>query len=109
MNEGALADVRVLDLATLFPAPLLAAMLGDFGADVVKVEPLDGDPLRGFGAAPWAIAGRNKRSVRIDFERADELALLQRLIAAADVVVVNQPRSLLARWGCTDEEMATRN
>src|SRR5438132_1008333 len=101
---GALSGVKVLDVATLFPAPLLAAMLGDFGADVVKVEPVAGDPLRAIGAVPWAVAGRNKRSVRVDFGTEEGLALLQRLTGAADVVVVNQPGPLLDRWGCADEQ-----
>ncbi|MEY2454848.1 MAG: hypothetical protein QOD92_4422 [Acidimicrobiaceae bacterium] len=106
---SALSGVKVLDVATLFPAPLLAAMLGDFGADVVKVEPMDGDPLRTFGAAPWAVAGRNKRSVRLDFATDDGLDLLHRLIAIADVIVLNQPRALLERWGCTDEQIDACN
>lgn len=109
MTDGALAGVRVLDVATLFPAPLLAAMLGDFGADVVKVEPGDGDPLRAIGAVPWALAGRNKRSVRVDFDTADGLDLLHRLIGAADVVVLNQPRAVLERWDCTDEQIGARD
>jgi formyl-CoA transferase len=109
MSEGALAGVRVLDVATLFPAPVLAAMLGDFGADVVKVEPRDGDPLRTIGTVPWAIAGRNKRSVRVDFDTTDGLELLHRLIDVADVVVLNQPRAVLEHWDCTDEEITSRN
>jgi formyl-CoA transferase len=109
MSQRALAGVRVLDVATLFPAPVLAAMLGDFGADVVKVEPRDGDPLRRIGAIPWAVAGRNKRSVRVDFDTRDGLELLHGLIGVADVVVLNQPRRVLERWGCTDDEITTRN
>jgi len=109
MSDRALVGVRVLDVATLFPAPVLAAVLGDFGADVAKVEPLDGDPLRVIGAVPWAVAGRNKRSVRLDFDHVEGLELLQRLIGVADVVVLNQPRMVLERWGCTDEEITSRN
>jgi formyl-CoA transferase len=109
MSDTALAGVRVLDVATLFPAPMLAAMLGDFGADVVKVEPRGGDPLRAIGAVPWAIAGRNKRSVLVDFDTTEGLELLHGLIDVADVVVLNQPRVVLERWGATDEEIAARN
>ncbi|MDQ1432610.1 MAG: hypothetical protein QOF40_3212 [Actinomycetota bacterium] len=114
-TAGALAGVRVLDLATLFPGPLLAAMLGDLGADVVKVEPPGGDPLRTVGemhgdrSYVWALAGRNQRSVVIDFDTADGLDLLQRFTTVADVVVVNQPARLLARWGCSPAEIAARN
>jgi formyl-CoA transferase len=94
----------VLDLATLYPAPLLAAMLGDFGADVVKVEAADGDPLRRVGAldvtgtaVAWRVAARNKRSVVADPPTAAALA------AVADVVIVNQPAAVLVRnrWDAT--------
>ena len=109
MSDGALRGVRVLDAATLYPAPLLAAMLGDLGADVVKVEGPRGDPLRAMGAAPWSVAARNKRSVVVDFDTDDGLSMLHRLIAVTDVVVFNQPASVLARWGCTDDDVIGRN
>jgi crotonobetainyl-CoA:carnitine CoA-transferase CaiB-like acyl-CoA transferase len=109
MSPRALSGVRVLDVATLFPAPLLAAMLGDYGADVVKVEPANGDPLRAIGDVPWAVAGRNKRSLLIDFDTADGLALLRDLIAVADVVIFNQPNHVLERWGCTDDAITALN
>lgn len=89
----------MLDLATLFPAPLLAAMLGDLGADVVTVEPENGDPLRRVGpqrdgdAVAWTVAARNKRSVVVDVAAARDLA------AVADVVVVNQQQARLTRRG----------
>ena len=99
-GAGPLAGVRVLDLATLFPAPLLAALLGDLGADVVKVEPATGDPLRRVGAldrdgnsVAWRVAARNKRSVVADHATAAALA------AVADVVIVNQPAAVLTRNG----------
>src|SRR5436190_9367003 len=113
--SAALAGVRVLDLATLFPAPMTAAMLGDLSADVVKVEPLTGDPLRVTGAMHggrtfvWAVANRNKRAVTLDFETDDGLTLVHRLTAAADVVVLNQPHRVLERWGCTYGDIAARN
>jgi formyl-CoA transferase len=112
---AALTGVRVLDLATLFPAPMVAAMLGDLGADVVKVEPNGGDPLRVTGAMRgdrtfvWALADRNKRAVCVDFDTGDGIELVGRLTAAADVVVLNQPQHVLERWGCTYDEIAARN
>jgi len=105
----------VLDLATLFPAPMTAALLGDLGADVVKVEPPAGDALRVTGAMRgnrtyvWALANRNKRAVRVDFDTDAGLDVVHRLTAVADVVVLNQPRSVLQRWGCTYEAIAARN
>ena len=114
MTGGALDGLRVLDLSTLFAAPQIAAMLGDLGADVVKVEPPGGDPLRGMGAAAgpsptWAFVGRNKRSVVLDAGTDDGRELLHRLTEAADVVVENLPRPVLERWQCTYEELSARN
>ncbi len=107
--------MRVLDLATLFPAPVLAAMLGDLGADVVKVEPSGGDPLRVTGAMRgdrtfvWALADRNKRAVCLDLDTAEGIDAVQHLTAVSDVVVLNQPTRVLERWGCTYDDIAARN
>ncbi len=114
-TPGALTGVRVLDLATLFPAPMVAAMLGDLGADVVKVEGRAGDPLRSTGAMHgdlsyvWALVNRNKRAVQVDHDTPDGLDTLHALTAAADVIVLNQPTNVLERWGCTYDELAARN
>ncbi len=111
----ALAGLRVVDLSTLLAAPQVAALLGDFGADVVKVEPPDGDPLQGLGAVrggrsvPYALATRNKRITRVDLASAEGRESVHRLIDAADVIVVNQPRALLERWRLTYEELSARN
>jgi crotonobetainyl-CoA:carnitine CoA-transferase CaiB-like acyl-CoA transferase len=111
----ALQGLRVVDLSTLLAAPQVSALLGDFGADVVKIEPPEGDPLRRLGAVrggrsvPYALASRNKRIAHADFTSSDGLELVRRLIDAADVVVVNQPRKLLERWGLTYEQLSARN
>jgi crotonobetainyl-CoA:carnitine CoA-transferase CaiB-like acyl-CoA transferase len=111
----ALEGVRVLDLATLLPGPMLAAMLGDLGADVVKVEPPTGDPLRVTGAMHgghsllWSLANRNKRSLIADLDDPDGLALVHRLTEVADVIVLNQPLHVLERWACNYEAIAERN
>jgi crotonobetainyl-CoA:carnitine CoA-transferase CaiB-like acyl-CoA transferase len=114
VTGGALDGLRVLDLSTLFAAPQIAAILGDFGADVVKVEPPGGDPLRGMGAVAgpspmWAFVGRNKRSVVLDADTDEGRARLHRLVEAADVVVENLPRPVLERWACTYDDLAARN
>jgi crotonobetainyl-CoA:carnitine CoA-transferase CaiB-like acyl-CoA transferase len=104
----ALSSLRVLDLSTLFAGPATAAILADFGADVVKVELPGGDPLRAIGAQrnghslPWALVGRNKRVITVDPARGD---VLRRLAAVSDVVVLNQPRPLLEQWRCTPEDI----
>jgi crotonobetainyl-CoA:carnitine CoA-transferase CaiB-like acyl-CoA transferase len=115
LTDRALDGLRVLDISTLFAAPQIAAMLGDFGADVVKVEPPRGDPLRAMGAQRdgqsimWAFAARNKRAITLDFDDAAGLDLLHRLVEKADVLVENFPNSMLERWRCTYEELAARN
>jgi crotonobetainyl-CoA:carnitine CoA-transferase CaiB-like acyl-CoA transferase len=112
---GALAGLRVADLSTLLAGPQVAALLADLGADVVKVEPPSGDPLQSLGAQragrslPYVLANRGKRRVVVDPAGPGGLADLARLTACADVVVTNQPRTLLERWDCTPEAIAERN
>lgn len=111
----ALDGLRVLDLASLFPAPLLAAMLGDLGADVIKVEPPTGDPLRGLGvkkdgkSLTWAAVGRNKRSVTLNLADARSRPLLTRLIEGADVLIENFPRDAVERFGLGYEQLKKIN
>jgi formyl-CoA transferase len=106
--------VRVLEVASLFAAPLMGAMLGDLGADVVKIEPPGGDQLRILGARDgrpgvWTLSSRNKRMVTVDTSTADGLEVLHRLTAVADVVTLNHPRHRLEALGCTYEDIARRN
>jgi succinyl-CoA--D-citramalate CoA-transferase len=112
---GPLEGLRTLDIGTLFPAGLTAAMLGDLGADVIKLEPPGGDSLRSMGAKVdgqslvWAVVGRNKRSITLDLNQARGQALLHRLVERADLVVENLPQRSLERWHCTYPELAARN
>ncbi|OBI48103.1 acyl-CoA transferase [Mycobacterium kyorinense] len=101
-----LDGIRVLDVATLAAAPLVATYLGEFGADVVKVEqPGGGDPIRSWGhqrdgvGLMWKSVSRNKRSITCDLRVTEGQALLRRLAGHADVVIVNARPSTLARWG----------
>jgi crotonobetainyl-CoA:carnitine CoA-transferase CaiB-like acyl-CoA transferase len=109
---GALDGLRVLDIATLYSAPLVAAMLGDLGADVIKIESPAGDALRGLGvhsegqSLTWAAVGRNKRSVALDLEAPRGRALLHRLVEGTDVLVENLPERTLERWGCGYADLA---
>lgn len=104
---GAMLDgVRVLDLATLAAAPLVATYLGEFGADVIKVEqPRTGDPIRGWGnqrdgiGLMWKSVSRNKRSVTADLRVAEGQDLVRKLVAHADVVIVNTRPQTLRGWG----------
>jgi len=106
MPEGPLNGLTVLDCATLFAGPLATTILGDFGADVIKIEhPRTPDPARTHGPAKngvglwWKMLGRNKHTVTIDLSRPGGAALLRRLAARADVLVENFRPGTLERWG----------
>jgi len=114
--DGPLARLRVLDLATLFAGPLAATMLGDFGADVVKVEhPRRPDPSRGHGPAKdgiglwWKLLGRNKRTVTVDLSTRGGREVLLRLAATADVVIENFRPGTLERWNLGWPELSAAN
>ncbi|MFM9367316.1 CaiB/BaiF CoA transferase family protein [Streptomyces sp. Da 82-17] len=111
-----LNNLRVLDLATLFAGPLAATMLGDFGAEVIKVEhPRRPDPSRGHGPAKdgvglwWKLLGRNKRTVTLDLSTDGGRATLLRLAADADVVIENFRPGTLERWGLGWDELSAAN
>jgi crotonobetainyl-CoA:carnitine CoA-transferase CaiB-like acyl-CoA transferase len=115
MQTAALAGLRVLDISTFLAAPQISAMLGDFGADVIKVEPPSGEALRRIGAQRnggslmWALASRNKRTITCDLESDEGRDLFRRLVAEVDILVENYPAATLASWGCTFDDLAKIN
>ncbi|MGW1156697.1 CaiB/BaiF CoA transferase family protein [Streptomyces sp. NPDC002519] len=111
-----LTGLRVLDLATLFAGPLAATLLGDFGAEVIKVEhPARPDPSRGHGPAKngvglwWKLLGRNKRTMTLDLSRPGGRTTLLRLAATADVVIENFRPGTLEKWGLGWDELSAAN
>ncbi|MEU6994754.1 CoA transferase [Streptomyces sp. NPDC046465] len=111
-----LTGVRVLDLATLFAGPLAATMLGDFGAEVVKVEhPTRPDPSRGHGPSKdgvglwWKLLGRNKRTMTLDLSTPGGHDTLLRLAATADVVIENFRPGTLEKWDLGWAELSAVN
>ncbi|MEO7235341.1 MAG: CoA transferase [Lapillicoccus sp.] len=113
--SDALAGLKVLDVSTLFAGPLAATMLGDFGAEVIKVEHPRGDPVRSHGASKdgvglWAkVVGRNKRGITLYLGSPEGQAVFRRLVADADVVIENFRPGTLERWGLGYDELSRIN
>ncbi|HEX5589926.1 MAG TPA: CoA transferase, partial [Candidatus Limnocylindrales bacterium] len=119
MNPGPLDGIRVVDCSTVLAGPYCTMLLGDLGADVVKVEPPDGDATRGWGP-PWvgdATAGtrtaayylavnRNKRSIALDLRRDGDREVLRRLLARGDVLVENFRAGSFERLGFSEAALA---
>jgi succinyl-CoA:(S)-malate CoA-transferase subunit B len=112
-----LAGLRVIDAATIIAAPFCATLLGEFGADVLKVEhPIGGDGLRRFGTPSqrgdtltWVSESRNKRSVTLDLRHPDGKRIFRELVANADVLCENFRTGTLEKWGLGWEELHELN
>src|SRR5438128_11605029 len=90
---GPLNGIRVLDIATVYAAPITAMLLGDYGADVLKIEHPRGDPARTHGHSKdgyglwWKVLARNKQAVTLDLSHPARRELLEQLAAGADVPI----------------------
>ncbi len=111
-----LEGLRVLDVSTILAGPLACQILGDFGADVVKIEhPVAGDSMRGHGESKngvplwWKEISRNKRTVGLSLSSPEGAALFRRLAATADVVVENFRPGTLERWGVGPDVLLADN
>jgi crotonobetainyl-CoA:carnitine CoA-transferase CaiB-like acyl-CoA transferase len=106
-DMSALQGLRVLDIATFVAAPFCGTILGDFGAEVIKVEqPAGGDALRKFGTLTecgdslvWLSEARNKKTVTLDLRKPEGAALFRQLVAKSDVVLENFRPGTLEKWG----------
>ncbi|MGB8652153.1 MAG: CaiB/BaiF CoA-transferase family protein [Mycobacteriales bacterium] len=115
-RQGPLLGLRVLELGNFIAGPFAGQLLGDYGADVVKVEPPGtGDPMRHWGVTVdgdslwWPTIGRNKRSVVADLRTEEGRRLVQRIAAEVDVVVENFRPGRLADWGLDYETVSATN
>lgn len=113
---GALADVRVVEFAQALAIPYCGKLLGDMGADVVKVEPPRGDTYRLQNRSPvkhegkdFAIANRGKRSICLDFSKPDAATVIEALVRQADVVLVSMKGSDLPRYGLDYDTIRSYN
>ena len=115
-SPAALAGVRVIEMGQLIAGPFAGKTLGEFGADVVKIEPPGaGDPLRNWRLIKngtsvwWQVQSRNKRSVAIDLRAPEGQQLARRLIAEADVLIENFRPGTLEGWGLSPDELHALN
>lgn len=113
--QGPLVGLKVIDAATLFAGPQIATMLGDFGADVIKVEHPRGDPVRDHGYSKngvglwWKVIGRNKRTVTCYLGSPAGQELFRKLIADADVLIEGFRPGTLERWNLAPTELQAIN
>jgi crotonobetainyl-CoA:carnitine CoA-transferase CaiB-like acyl-CoA transferase len=103
-NNGALRDIRVVEMGQLLAGPFCGQLLGDMGAEVIKVEPPGaGDPMREWGLGEdkvnWEVIARNKKSVSANLRLPEGQALVRKLITTADVLVENFKPGTLEKWG----------
>lgn len=113
-NAGALKDLKVIEMGQLIAGPFCGQLLGDMGADVVKIEPPEvGDPMRQWGNGEhkvwWDVIGRNKRSVTANLRVAEGQALARQLLADADVMIENFKPGTVEKWGLGPAELHAIN
>lgn len=113
---GPLAGIRVIEVGTMIAGPVAATLLGDFGAEVLKIEPPGvGDPIRHSGpfvgeeSLYWNVEGRSKRSVTLDLRRPEGQAVLRDLVEHADVLIENFRPGTMERWELDYPRLRARN
>ena len=113
-NPSALSGVRVVEMGQLIAGPFCGQLLGDMGADVIKIEaPGKGDPMRVWGQGEekvqWEVIARNKQSVTCNLRVPEGQEIARKLIATADVLVENFKPGTLEKWGMSPEELHAIN
>lgn len=113
-NHGALSGIRVIEMGQLIAGPFCGQLLGDMGADVIKVEPpRAGDPMRNWGQGQdkvgWEVIARNKRSITANLRVAEGQDIVRRLIETADILVENFKPGTLEKWGLGPEALHAIN
>jgi formyl-CoA transferase len=115
-SKGALSGLKVIDLSRVLGGPFCTQMLGDHGAEVIKVEPPQGDETRGWGppynddgiAAYFSGTNRNKRSIALDIRHEEGKKILLKLLEDADVMVENFKTGSLEKWGLGYDEVLSK-
>lgn len=112
---GACAGIRIVELGTMVTAPLAGQLLADFGAEVIKIEPVEGEIMRGIPpvwkgrSAAFAQWNRNKKAVALDFKHKPALAAAKALIGSADAVITNFRPDVLQKFGLDYSSVASGN
>ena len=116
LSPGALQGLRVVEMGQLIAGPFAAKTLGDFGADVIKIEPPGaGDPLRNWRMLQdgtsvwWQVQSRNKKSIALDLRNPEGQAIARQLIAQADVLIENFRPGTMEGWGMDYESLSREN
>jgi crotonobetainyl-CoA:carnitine CoA-transferase CaiB-like acyl-CoA transferase len=113
--NGPLSGVRVIDAATIYAGPLVATLLGDYGADIIKIEHPRGDGIRQWGwdkdgeSLWWSFISRNKRSVSLSLSDPRGAAVLRELVQHVDVLVENFRPGTFEKWGLDPQDLLTLN
>jgi len=112
-NTGPLADLRVVEMGSLIAGPFCGQLMGDMGAQVIKLEaPGEGDPMRQWGrGAPvwWEVIARNKQSASVNLRSAEGQDLARRLIQTADILIENFRPGTLEGWNMSPERLMAEN
>ena len=118
-TTGPLAGIKVVEMGQLIAGPFCGQLLGDMGADVIKLEPPGeignggGDPMRVWGRGDyplwWEVVARNKRAVSCNLREAEGQELARRLIARADILIENFRPGTLEKWGLSPETLMAEN
>jgi formyl-CoA transferase len=116
VNKGPLTGIKVIELGQLIAGPFAAKTMADFGAEVIKIEPLEtGDPLRSWRLVKdgtsvwWQVQSRNKKSVALDLRKPEAQAIIRQLAIDADVVIENFRPGAMEGWGIGPEALQTIN
>jgi formyl-CoA transferase len=117
VRSGPLSGLRVLELGTLLAGPFCGQLLGDFGAEVIKIEPPNqGDPMRAWGREKaggkslwWPVVARNKKAITLDLRQAEGQALLRELVKQSDFLLENFRPGTMEKWGLGWSELSAIN
>jgi len=116
-KNGPLSDLRVIEMGTLLAGPFCGQLLGDMGAEVIKIEPPgQGDPLRVWGRQKagepslwWPVVARNKKAITLDMRQAEGQSILKQLVKNSDFLLENFRPGTMEKWDCSYEELSKIN